>query len=69
MKCPFYSSDTDVIDSRLSESGAHFVRRRRVCQKQGCGMRFTTIELPTISAHSSDDITKWVGAQKRKGRR
>ena len=42
MRCPFCGhEDTQVKDSRLSESGAA-IRRRRVCIS--CGQRFTTIE-------------------------
>ena len=42
MKCPFCStSDTKVIDTRLSESEGS-IRRRRECEK--CSKRFTTFE-------------------------
>lgn len=42
MKCPFCSSsDTQVIDSRVSEEG-DTIRRRRRCT--ACGRRFTTYE-------------------------
>jgi transcriptional repressor NrdR len=42
MKCPFCgSSDTQVIDSRVSEAGDS-IRRRRRCT--GCQKRFTTYE-------------------------
>jgi transcriptional repressor NrdR len=42
MKCPFCNaSDTQVIDSRVSEEG-DFVRRRRRCV--ACNKRFTTYE-------------------------
>ena len=42
MRCPFCGhDDTQVKDSRLSESGAA-IRRRRFCTS--CGQRFTTIE-------------------------
>ncbi len=42
MKCPFCgTTDTSVIDSRVSESGDS-VRRRRRCP--GCDKRFTTYE-------------------------
>jgi transcriptional repressor NrdR len=42
MKCPFCgSADTQVIDSRVSESGDS-IRRRRRCL--GCQKRFTTYE-------------------------
>ncbi len=42
MRCPFCGhDDTQVKDSRISESGAA-IRRRRYCAS--CGQRFTTIE-------------------------
>src|SRR4051794_13168089 len=42
MKCPFCgSTETQVIDSRVSEPGDS-IRRRRRCQ--GCQKRFTTYE-------------------------
>jgi len=42
LRCPFCGhEDTQVKDSRLSESGAA-IRRRRFCAS--CGQRFTTIE-------------------------
>src|SRR3982751_1606681 len=42
MKCPFCgSSETQVIDSRVSEAGDS-IRRRRRCQQ--CQKRFTTYE-------------------------
>jgi len=43
MKCPFCnSSDTQVLESRISEDG-HAIRRRRECIK--CKKRFTTHEI------------------------
>ncbi len=42
MHCPFcQSTDTRVIDSRVSEDGAT-IRRRRECE--ACGERFSTLE-------------------------
>ncbi len=42
MKCPFcQTTETKVVDSRLSRDG-EAIRRRRECQ--GCGRRFTTYE-------------------------
>lgn len=42
MKCPFCGgSDTQVLESRVTEDGEG-IRRRRECAK--CGKRFTTIE-------------------------
>ena len=55
MRCPFCGhEDTQVKDSRLSESGAA-IRRRRVCIS--CGQRFTTIErvqLRELTVQKSD---------------
>lgn len=46
MKCPFCGdTDTQVIETRLSEDGAA-IRRRRRCQK--CEKRFTTFETADI---------------------
>lgn len=46
MKCPFCGdTDTQVIETRLSEDGA-CIRRRRRCQK--CEKRFTTFETADI---------------------
>ena len=48
MKCPFCSNtDTQVLESRVSEDG-HGMRRRRECGK--CKKRFTTQELIRQSA-------------------
>ncbi|MBL7036627.1 transcriptional repressor NrdR [Candidatus Microgenomates bacterium] len=48
MKCPFCSNtDTQVLESRVSEDG-HGMRRRRECGK--CKKRFTTQELVRKSA-------------------
>jgi len=42
MKCPFCGgSDTQVLESRVTDDGEG-IRRRRECAK--CGKRFTTIE-------------------------
>jgi transcriptional repressor NrdR len=42
MKCPFCpTTDSKVIDSRVSKDG-DIIRRRRECE--GCGKRFTTYE-------------------------
>jgi transcriptional repressor NrdR len=47
MKCPFCGhSDTQVVETRLSEEGG-FVRRRRKCGS--CEKRFTTYERPEVS--------------------
>ncbi len=46
MKCPFCGdTDTQVIETRLSEDGAT-IRRRRRCQN--CEKRFTTFETADI---------------------
>lgn len=47
MKCPFCShSDTQVVETRVSEDGG-FIRRRRQCA--ACEKRFTTYERPEVS--------------------
>jgi transcriptional repressor NrdR len=47
MKCPFCShSDTQVVETRMSEDGDS-IRRRRQCGS--CQKRFTTYERPDVS--------------------
>jgi transcriptional repressor NrdR len=47
MKCPFCShSDTQVVETRVSEDGG-VIRRRRRCAS--CDKRFTTYERPEVS--------------------
>ena len=47
MKCPFCShSDTQVVETRISEDG-DFIRRRRQCAS--CQKRFTTYERPDVN--------------------
>ena len=47
MKCPFCShSETQVVETRVSEDG-DFIRRRRQCH--GCEKRFTTYERPDVT--------------------
>lgn len=47
MKCPFCShSETQVVETRISEDG-DFIRRRRQCA--ACEKRFTTYERPEVS--------------------
>ena len=47
MKCPFCShSDTQVVETRISEDG-DFIRRRRQCAS--CEKRFTTYERPDVA--------------------
>jgi transcriptional repressor NrdR len=47
MKCPFCShSDTQVVETRISEDGG-FIRRRRRCAS--CDKRFTTYERPEVN--------------------
>jgi transcriptional repressor NrdR len=47
MKCPFCGhTDTQVVETRLSED-ASFIRRRRKCPQ--CEKRFTTYERPEVS--------------------
>ncbi|HNQ05233.1 MAG TPA: transcriptional regulator NrdR [Thiobacillaceae bacterium] len=48
MKCPFCgASDTQVVETRLSEDGAS-IRRRRRCTR--CDKRFTTYETAEVRA-------------------
>ena len=47
MKCPFCSnSETQVVETRISEDG-DFIRRRRQCG--ACDKRFTTYERPDVN--------------------
>ena len=47
MKCPFCAhTETQVVDSRVSDEG-DFIRRRRQCAH--CTKRFTTYERPDVS--------------------
>ncbi len=47
MRCPFCNhSDTQVVDSRVSDEG-EVIRRRRQCAH--CSKRFTTYERPDVS--------------------
>src|SRR6478735_6335809 len=47
MKCPFFlHSETQVVETRISEDG-DFIRRRRQCA--GCEKRFTTYERPDVN--------------------
>jgi transcriptional repressor NrdR len=47
MKCPFCShSETQVVETRISEDGG-FIRRRRQCGS--CEKRFTTYERPEVN--------------------
>ena len=47
MHCPFCrSSDSRVVDSRLTDDGSA-IRRRRQCPE--CGKRFTTVETTSLS--------------------
>ena len=47
MKCPFCShSETQVVETRVSEDG-DFIRRRRQCGS--CEKRFTTYERPDVN--------------------
>jgi transcriptional repressor NrdR len=47
MHCPFCKySDTQVLDTRVSEEG-DFIKRRRRCEK--CDKRFTTYERPELA--------------------
>lgn len=61
MQCPRCGAPTHVLESRVDGS---FVRRRRQCGQKikgkivstSCGLRFTTVELPTGS-HADVKIT------------
>jgi transcriptional repressor NrdR len=47
MKCPFCGhSETQVVETRISEEG-DFIRRRRQCSD--CEKRFTTYERPDVN--------------------
>ncbi len=47
MKCPFCGhSETQVVETRISEDG-DFIRRRRQCSD--CDKRFTTYERPDVN--------------------
>lgn len=47
MRCPFCShSETQVVETRVSEDGG-FIRRRRQCA--ACEKRFTTYERPEVN--------------------
>jgi transcriptional repressor NrdR len=47
MKCPFCAnSETQVVETRISEDG-DFIRRRRQCG--ACEKRFTTYERPDVN--------------------
>jgi transcriptional repressor NrdR len=47
MKCPFCGhSETQVVETRISEDG-DFIRRRRQCG--ACDKRFTTYERPEVN--------------------
>jgi len=47
MHCPFCKhSDTQVLDTRVSEEG-DVIKRRRRCEK--CDKRFTTYERPELA--------------------
>ena len=47
MHCPFCKhSDTQVLDTRVSEEG-DVIKRRRRCEK--CDKRFTTYERPELT--------------------
>ena len=44
MRCPFCAAYEDkVIETRVSKDGSE-IRRRRECEGQGCGRRYTTYE-------------------------
>ena len=48
MQCPFCrSGDSRVVDSRASDDGTA-IRRRRQCQNEACGQRFSTVETTSL---------------------
>ena len=56
MRCPFCGAmENRVIDSRLARDGGA-IRRRRACEGEGCGERFTTYE--TIEETRPDVVKK-----------
>ena len=72
MHCPYCrNTDTKVLDSRVSEDGAS-IRRRRICPEagghgagghgaggqEGCGKRFTTIELMQLTVMKRSGTTE-----------
>ncbi|MFZ2502017.1 MAG: transcriptional regulator NrdR [Nocardioides sp.] len=57
MHCPYCrNTDTKVLDSRVAEDGAS-IRRRRLCH-QGCGKRFTTVELMQLTVLKRSGTTE-----------
>ncbi len=60
MHCPFCrSTDTRVLDSRVSEDGSS-IRRRRACSAEagGCGKRFTTVEQMQLMVAKRSGVTE-----------
>lgn len=60
LKC---GGPTTVRDARLSEYGA--VRRRRVCQDEACGYRFSTLEILYGPHPRAIEIARWAAEQNR----
>ncbi len=58
MHCPYCrSTDTRVVDSRVSEDGAS-IRRRRTCASESCEKRFTTVELMQLVVQKRSGATE-----------
>jgi transcriptional repressor NrdR len=58
MHCPYCkSTDTRVVDSRVSEDGGA-IRRRRTCAEETCGKRFTTVELMQLTVLKRSGATE-----------
>jgi len=63
--CPYCrNTDTKVLDSRVAEDGAS-IRRRRICPEstgtggqEGCGKRFTTVELMQLTVLKRSGTTE-----------
>jgi transcriptional repressor NrdR len=56
--CPFCRhGDSRVVDSRASDDGTT-IRRRRQCQHEACGRRFTTVETASLSVTKRSGVTE-----------
>jgi transcriptional repressor NrdR len=58
MHCPYCrNTDTRVVDSRVAEDGSA-IRRRRTCNADDCGKRFTTVELMQLTVLKRSGATE-----------
>ncbi|QZY29677.1 transcriptional regulator NrdR [Nocardioides coralli] len=58
MHCPYCrNTDTRVVDSRVAEDGSA-IRRRRTCNAEDCGKRFTTVELMQLTVLKRSGATE-----------